>query len=147
MRKIIAISIGLLPVFLRAQEPVSWVNSVKKINGNAYKIHLKATISFPWHLYSKNTPAEGPLPATIWFSKNPVADLTGTIKENGKLIKNREDVFWADVMYYDGEVDFVQTVTVKRNINTIIRGTLKYMSCNDSQCLHPKNISFQVPLQ
>ena len=76
-----------------------------------------------------------------------MAVLVGSVMEKGKLIEKHEKVFGVDVMYYNNEVDFVQMVKVKGNIDTNIRGTIKFMVCNDNQCLPPKEIHFQLLLQ
>lgn len=147
MKKIIFLYIFFCPVFLIAQEPVVWNNTTKEIGANTYEIHLKATIRPPWHLYSQRTPEDGPQKATIIFQKNPVATFSGPVKEEGTLIKKREEVFDIDVMYYNNEVDFVQIVKLKGNTKTNITGTVTYMVCNDKECQPPKKIMFRLDLQ
>jgi hypothetical protein len=147
MRKIFAICILLLPAFIYAQDPVKWNNTVKKINETTFEIHLKASVQSPWHIYSQKTPKGGPLATEISFIKNPIASYTGTVQEKGTVINKREEVFGIDVMYYDKEVDFVQTVKLKGKIKTNIKGTLNYMVCNDKQCMPPAEIQFDLPIQ
>lgn len=137
----------MLPAFLMAQAPIVWNNSVKKVDANTYEIHLKAIIDSPWHLYSQKTPSGGPLPTTIHFNKNPVTALIGIVVEKGTLIKNHEKVFGIEVMYFNREVEFVQTIKVNGKIHTSVGGTIKYMACNDNQCLPPDEFKFLLPLQ
>jgi hypothetical protein len=127
------------------QNPVQWETTVKKISNNVYEVHVKALIESSWHLYSQTTPPGGPLPSEIVFSKNPVANFDGAVKEMGELKKEHSEVFGVDVLYFNNTVDFVQRITT-RGIKTNISGTVKYMVCNDKQCLPPKTIPIQVKL-
>lgn len=131
----------------RAQEPVSWNYSVKKIADKTYEIHLTATIAAPWHIYSKFTPDGGPIATTVEFGKNPLVVLEGTVKEQGKLIQRREEVFGVDVKYYEGTVDLVQLVRLKSKVKTTVSGVVNFMVCNDKECLPPKKVGFKVEVR
>lgn len=127
-----------------AGQVVQWSHSLKKIDADTYEIHLSANVQSPWHIYSQRTPEGGPVPTEITFAKNPVITLDGATEEKGNLVKKREEVFGIDVMYFDGKVDFVQRVSLKAKVKTNITGTIKYMVCNDRECLAPKTIPFQL---
>jgi hypothetical protein len=129
-----------------AQEPVQWNFTAKKIANQTYEIYMTATVNKPWHMYSQHTPDGGPLPTKVQFAKNPLLNMQGDVKENGKLVKKREEVFDLDVQYFDGNATFVQTVTVKGKVKTTLTGTVEYMVCNETQCLPPKTIPFKVNL-
>ncbi len=148
MKKILVIVILLNAGKLFSQgDPVQWSNSIKKLSSNTYEIHLTASVQSPWHLYSQHTPAGGPVPTSIIFTKNPVLVLEGDALEKGELVKKHEEVFGIDVMYFNGKVDFVQVVKTKGKIKTNVSGTCKYMVCNDKECLAPKTIPFQIELK
>lgn len=127
-------------------QPVQWTNTVKKTGPNTYELHLTATVQSPWHIYSQHTPDGGPLPTEISISKNPVILLDGPVKELGDMVTKREEVFGIDVMYFNSRVDFVQKVTTRANIKTNISGTIKYMVCNDRECLPPRSVPFQLAI-
>jgi len=129
-----------------AQDPVQWNFTAKKVGDQTYEIWMTATVNKPWHLYSQHTPEGGPLPTRVNFTRNPILNFTGEVKESGKLVKKREDVFDLDVQYFDGNASFVQTVTVKGKVKTTLNGTVEYMVCNETQCLPPKTIPFKVTL-
>lgn len=134
-----------LPLLALAQaDPVQWNTSIKKINANTYEIHLTATVKSPWHLYSQATPAGGPVPTVISFAKNPVLAFDGNVLEKGDLVKKREEVFGIDVMYFNNTVDFVQVVKTKAKVKTNVTGSVRYMVCNDRECLPPKTVSFEL---
>lgn len=126
---------------------VQWTTSVKKINEKNYELHLKATVQGNWHLYSQSTPDGGPLPTELSFVKNPLVILEGLAMEKGDLVKKHEEVFGVDVKYYNGSMELVQKISLKAKIRTNISGTVKYMVCNDRECLPPKTVPFQVAIQ
>jgi len=147
MKKILILPVLLFVLTLHGQEPVKWNFSVKKIADKTYELHLTATVENSWNIYSQLTPEGGPLPTNFFFTKNPMLDMIGEVKERGTRKKKYEKVFEVDVLYYKDEVDFVQTVKLKNNIKTTISGTLEYMACNNEQCLPPKAIPFSIPIQ
>ncbi len=147
MRKLFISLCLLLAYYSNAQNPVQWQFSVKKISEGLYSWSAKAAVNKPWHIYSQSTPEGGPIPTSIAFNKNPMIDLEQQVKEQGKMITKREEVFGVDVKYYDGTVEFVQVFKLKRKIKTNISGTIEYMVCNDSECLPPKKQSFSLAVQ
>ncbi len=148
MRKLLLFILAslLLAVSSKAQDPVKWTFSAKKISDKNYEIHVTATIARPWNIYSQTTPEGGPLPTAIAFNKNPLVSFDGKIKENGTLKKKFEEVFDVDVLYYKDSVDFIQVVKVKNAAKTALTGTVEFMACNDEQCLPPKSIPFTISL-
>jgi hypothetical protein len=128
-------------------DPVKWTFSAKKITGNRYEVHLKATIDKGWHIYSQATPDGGPVPTTVRFSKNPVLTLQGGPKELGKLEQHLEPLFGVEVKQFSDKVAWVQVVQVKGTMKTTLAGTLEFMVCNSQQCLPPSVVKFSVPLK
>ncbi len=129
-----------------AQSQVSWNYSVNKLEGNSYELHITAEVAGPWHIYSQQTPAGGPVPTEIRFNTHPLVQLEGKTQELGKLITRHEEVFSTDVKYYDARVDFVQLVKLKAKAKTSITGSVKYMVCNDKECLPPKTAGFTIQI-
>jgi Disulphide bond corrector protein DsbC len=129
-----------------AQKEISWTLGVKKISANTYEIRLLAVMQHPWHIYSQRTPEGGPLPTKITFAKNPLITFRGKPKEVGKLEQKHEAVFDIDVQYYSGNVDFVQTVRLKKPIKTTVDVAIEYMICNDELCQPPTTQKFTIAL-
>ena len=125
---------------------LSWTFTAKKISGNNYEIHLTATPPAGWHTYSQFTPDGGPLPTEIKINPNGLVTLTGKIKEVGKLKTVFDNTFKVNVKYFEGKVDFVQTVTVKGTIKTNISGSVDAMMCNDKTCIPAATQQFNISL-
>lgn len=126
--------------------PVGWTVTSKRIKGNVYEVHLKATIKNGWHIYSQYTPEGGPLPTSVAFTKNPLFDLDGKTKEKGKLEQHHEELFGVDVKQFSNSVDFVQLIKLKAAVKTAANVVVEYTVCNDKQCLPPASKSFTIAL-
>jgi hypothetical protein len=140
----IAVSISS---FAQTEDPVAWQFSAKKINPTTYEIHLTALIDDSWHIYSQTTPDGGPVATSVIFNKNPLVKPSGKTRELGRLEQHFEELFGVQVKQFSNKVDFVQTVTVKPGIKTLVSGTVEYMACNDRECLPPKTKKFSVQIE
>jgi hypothetical protein len=142
----IVVLLSVLTAALHAQsaKQVQWAYTAKKISEKVYEVHMTATIGANYHMYAQNAGVEGPLPTTFKFVNNPLAGLDGKVREDGKVIKKKEDVWNGTVQYYENTVDFIQTVKLKGNIKSNVAGSVEFMVCNDSRCLPPSTIEFKV---
>lgn len=123
--------------------PVSWAYSVKKISDKEYELHMTANLQGKWHIYAQDA-GEGPEPTTFKFAKNPLIKFDGKVAELGKLEKSFDQNFNSTLKYYSNKVDFVQKIKLKSAVNTMLKGTINYMVCDDKKCLPPKEIPFSV---
>jgi hypothetical protein len=133
--------------FSQLKDPVKWTYTATKKADKIYEITYTAVIEKPWHIYSQTTPKGGPVPTKFAYKTNPLVTVKGIPKETGSLISKHEEVFDVDVKYFDNKVTFTHTVNLKSAVKTNIAGTIEYMVCNDSQCLPPKKVSFDLTLQ
>jgi thiol:disulfide interchange protein DsbD len=125
---------------LIAQNHVAWsftydnVNSIILING---------TIDEGWHLYSQKTPANsGPIPVSISIDKKKGLKLIGKCEE--KLVPLEIFDLNFDSKVYLFEKSFFAHQQIKlKNTNQII-GNVQYMVCNDTQCLPPIEVPFEI---
>jgi len=128
----------------QSSKQVTWAYSSKKIADKVYEVHMVASIGNNYHMYAQNVGVEGPLPTAFKFINNPLASVDGKVKEIGKLVKKKEEVWGGIVNYYEKTVEFVQVVKLKANIKTNLAGSVEFMVCNDSQCLPPATVEFKV---
>lgn len=155
MRKSFCISMMTILIMLgsaseagaQVRNPVKWTYSARPSGAGKYEVVVRATLEKGWHMYSQNTPDGGPIPTAFRFTKNPLVDMTGPVKEVGKLEKRHEKLFGVDVHQFSNEVTFVQNVTVKGKVKTNVSGTVEYMVCNDTECLPPATQNFFVELR
>ena len=138
------LSVFALALNAQSAKQVQWAYTSKKIADKVYEVHMTATIGPNYHMYAQNAGVEGPLPTVFKFVTNPLIGLDGKVKEDGRLIKKREEVWGGNVQYYENTVDFVQTVKLKANVKTNLAGSVEFIVCNESRCLPPSTIEFKV---
>jgi len=149
MKKLLFISFAILSVCIAsAQNPVSWSYSSKKVAANQYEILLVATIQSGWHLYSQDQPKDAiAQPTQFLFTKNPLLNFEGKLKEIGKLEKYKDDVLDGSANQYSNQVTFVQKVKLKGKAKTSVTGNLTFQTCDDKKCLPPKTVNFSIALK
>lgn len=148
MKKYFLLSLAIIgfSVAWAQEKPVNWNFTAKKVADKTYEVHITANITGNWHIYSQNVGVDGPLPTTFTFVKNPLVTIDGTPKEQGKLIKKKEEAWDGVVNYYEKTVNFVQTVKVKGAAKTNVAGKVEFMVCNDEKCLPPTEVEFSVAI-
>ena len=130
-----------------AQNPVTWTFTSKKLADNSYEIHMTATIEKGWHLYSQIQPEDAVAdPTTFTITNNPLIELSGKIKEVGKMQKFHDKELEISANQYSEKVDFVQIIKLKGKVKTSFNGTVEFQTCDDKKCLPPKTINFKVAL-
>lgn len=130
----------------QSSKQVKWVFTSKKIADKIYEVHMTATINGNFHMYAQNVGVEGPLPTAFVFTKNPLLQLDGKVKEMGKLVKKYESTWSGNVNYYEKTVNFIQTVKVRGAAKTNLAGKVEFMVCDDSRCLPPGEVEFSVAI-
>jgi len=130
-----------------AQSPVSWTFTSKKLTDNTYEIKMMATMEKGWHLYSQVQPDDALAgPTTFTITSNPLIELVGKIKENGKMQKFHDKELGISANQYSEKVEFVQTIKLKGKVKTSFNGSVEYQTCDDKKCLPPKTVNFKVAL-
>ncbi len=133
---------------MRAQNPVTWAFSSKKIADKTYEVHMKAAIQPGWHLYSQSQPEDAiAIPTGFTLAANPLFTLDGKIREVGKLEKFHDKKLDISANQYSTTVDFVQVIKLKTNAKTSLTGNVEYQTCNDERCLPPKKVNFSIAIQ
>lgn len=106
---------------------------------------MTATINGNWHMYSQDG-GEGPFSTTFTFTKNPLINFDGKVKEVGKMKKVYEEAFKSNVRFYEKTVNFVQTIKLRGSAKTNVSGKVEFMVCNDTTCLPPSEVEFSVSI-
>jgi hypothetical protein len=128
-------------------DPVSWSFSAKKIAEKTYEVHFIATIQSGWHLYSQVQPDDAiAIPTNFAINGNPLLNLEGKIKEDGKMEKFHDEKLEVSAHQYSGKVGFIQIVQLKAKVKTNLTGSVEYQTCDDIKCLPPKTVTFSVPI-
>jgi hypothetical protein len=143
---LLAISLSALSLSAQPSHPVSWSTRYEQVEGYTYDLHLKATAEPGWYIYSQHIQEGGPIPTSFYFDKGDHYQLEGEVEEQSEHRKAGIDEFFdMEVIKYAESVTFTQRVTVK-DFSQPISGYLEYMTCDDEQCLPPReeNFSFLI---
>jgi len=132
---------------LKAQilTPVHWSYAAKKISSTEAVVFLRATIQDGWHIYSQTVKDGGPIKTSFTFTPSSTYTLIGATIEPTPITRN-EKVFSMDVSYFEKSVTFQQKIKLTAG-QTTVKGTLEYMTCNDSKCLPPDDIDFAIEVK
>ena len=106
---------------------------------------MTATIDAGRHIYAQHPGADGPIPTTFKFAKNPSAAPQGVVKEVGRLIKV-DPGFGYKVAAYENQVDFVIPVAKRGNGPTSVNGTVEFMASRPQQTMPPMEVGFAITL-
>jgi len=132
--------------FAQVLDPVKWSFSLKPLKDSVYALVMTATIDEGWHLYTQKIPTDDPnaitpVPTSFHFNENKDIELIGTVEEQSKSITEYDPNFEMDLSYFIKQAVFVQKV--KTSKSTKVTGYLEFMTCDDKQCLAPKEIEFE----
>ncbi|SMD18443.1 protein-disulfide reductase DsbD N-terminal domain-containing protein [Pedobacter nyackensis] len=148
MKNLILLTVGILFSLSASSQilkPVKWSYAFKKTSKTEATLYLKATIDEGWHLYSQNMADGGPVKTSFTFAPSKAYKPVGKTIEP-KAITKFEKSFDMNVSYFEKSVMFQQKVKLT-GANAIVKGTLEYMVCDDSQCLPPETVDFSISVK
>ena len=136
------LALGCLSV-AKAQfpQPVKVTTSIKETSATEAVITFVATIDAGWHMYSTQVVEDGPTPCTLTIEKISGAKLDGALKPATAPIKKFEEMFDADVYYFENSATFTQKVKLLGG-KYEVEGYLRYGACNDMNCTPPTTVDF-----
>jgi thiol:disulfide interchange protein DsbD len=124
--------------------PVTWTTTVESADGGRMAIVFKAAIEEPWHLYSMDTPEDGPQRTEFSFEGSTGINLIGQPELTaGTPITHYDDAFYMDLTYYEQSATFTQLFETTADEYTIC-GEITYMSCKEEMCTPPTREEFNL---
>lgn len=125
--------------------PVTWKYEREVIENDEYLLKFTAVLEEGWYIYAQDLPAGGPIPTSFKFvSAKDVKFLDKTLTEVSEHKKEGFDpIFEMDVTKYSKEVSFQQRVKLS-SPDTEVRGSLRYMTCDNQRCLPPQVEEFTI---
>ena len=140
MQRLLLISLFSCLSCLLTIAQVDFSHYVKQTADDEITIFFSGKMSDGWHIYSQNE-KNGPTPTTLTISSIKGAELIGTLTADQKPIKKFEEVFDAEVMYFEKSVLFSQKLKLTDS-KYAVEGYLEYGACNDQNCLPPTSVDF-----
>ena len=146
-RFVLGLSVLLLGMGLNAQvirDAVTWSRSVEDKSPTEKVLVFTATVKNPWHLYGTELPKGGPTPTHLLVDKIEGAELVGGLTSAQKPVEMYDPNFEMTLRFYSGKVTFRQKIRITDPKKFAFVGAIRYMACNDEQCLPPANWEFTV---
>ena len=146
-RFVLSLSILLLGMGLNAQvirDAVTWSRSVEDKSPTEKVLVFTATVKNPWHLYGTELPKGGPTPTHLLVDKIEGAELVGGLTSAQKPVEMYDPNFEMTLRFYSGKVTFRQKIRITDPKKFAFVGAIRYMACNDEQCLPPANWEFTI---
>ncbi len=140
MHRLLLIALFSFLSCLQIIAQVSFSHYVKQTADDEITIFFSGKMSDGWHVYSQNE-KNGPTPTTLTITSIKGAKLVGTLTADQKPIKKFEEVFDAEVMYFEKSVLFSQKLKLTDSKYSV-EGYLEYGACNDQNCLPPTSVDF-----
>ncbi len=133
---------------LQIEDPISWEASVEKQSDSIYRLTFTASLEDGWHLYSqKEADIDiAPIPTAFTYNNEEAGfELVGKTEEpTAEPIY--DEVFEADITYFEDEAIFTQDVKVNDPESVEVVAEIYFSVCDDKQCLPPETERFSISL-
>ncbi len=127
-------------------EPVTWSFRSEKTGDNTFDLVMTADLEDNWHLYAMDIEEGGPIATSFTFEPGNGYMLSGKTVEVTKPEVKFDNSFGMNIGMHSGTAEFRQKVTVTGSPVTV-KGYVTFMSCDDKQCLPPRDVEFAFELR
>lgn len=147
MRKLIFLLITILSfTAIHAQTTTTWDFEQKDNNDGTFDLIFKVKIDQPWYIYSTIEIEKGSMPTGFEINITDAYEAVGKLKDVGTAKSKYEDAFKMDVLYFENETSFIQTIKRKTEKAFNVEGILIFQTCNGRECLIDEvDASFTIP--
>lgn len=124
--------------------PVKWNTAIRHLHDTEYQITFSATIDRGWAVYSQYLESdEGPVATSITYESGNL-ELIGQSEESGHRKEGFDPLFDMNVVKFAEE--FIITQKFRVTNGSSVKGYLTYMTCDDTKCLPPTDVNFDMTL-
>lgn len=125
-------------------DPIHWAVRSESIGNDEYKLYFNATCDGAWHIYSQHLEGnEGPLP-TVFSVELPEGGTTTSEMIEPEPHVEYDPNFKMELAFFGGSAEFTQTIKVSGSPK--IKASVDFMACDDSGCLPPELVEFDIDL-
>ena len=125
-------------------DPVQWNIALYATGDQTATIVATAEVESGWHVYSNdNDPLDGPIPTSFALSTEGIEALQ--LQECTPEV-HYDPNFDKDVKSFEGSASWALDIRWEGNTPEQIAGMLTYMACDDSKCIFPPDVEFELRL-
>ena len=134
-----------IPSFAQILDPVKWHVELSGIadDGKATIVY-EAIIEKGWHMYSTQEVQDGPVPTTFSLTELQGVKIESDINPRSRVIEQFEPAFNVTVGWYEDKATFQQVVKITNKDDFTLKGSVRYMTCNNQNCLPPTTYDFDL---
>lgn len=149
MKKLLSLAIILVAAVIGAvaqgpEKPIRWRVTAKMTSATEGVVTLRPLCDEGWHIYGTEEVKGGPVPTSFSFEGSQGVEFKGGVKPSAAPVKKYQEMFGAELSYWEGAVSFTRAFKVTDAAKLKIAGSVRYMGCNDSQCMPPQTHQFSV---
>ena len=126
-------------------EPVKWSFRSEKTADNKFDIVMTADIDDSWHLYAMDIAEGGPIATSFTFDEPADYIMEGKPVAIDKPEVKFDNTFGMNIGMHSEKAEFRQKITVSQYPVTV-KGFVTFMSCDDKQCLPPRDVEFEIKI-
>lgn len=124
------------------ESPVSWTVKAD-VAEEVITITYEANIDKGWYVYSQFLENDmGPIPTSIHLETEGLETM-GDTAELGDKKEGYDSLFEMNIVKYADKLSIVQKIKNQPGLKNI-KGYIEFMTCDDSRCLPPANIDFDI---
>ena len=119
--------------------------TVKMTSPTEGVVTMRAIVAEGWHLYGMQLPKNGPTPTTFDFAASKGVKFTGPFRPSTEAEEHNDVNFGLKLKWWAGNVSFTRNFRLNGPISEAeIAGSVKFMGCNDANCLPPNTVQFKT---
>lgn len=126
-------------------EPVTWSFRSEKTGENTFDLVMTAELDEHWYLYAMDIEAGGPIATSFTYEPGAGFTLSGKTVEVTKPAVKYDKSFDMNIGMHSGVAEFRQKITLTSD-SAVVKGYVTFMSCDDKQCLPPRDVEFAIRL-
>lgn len=126
------------------EKPIRWRVSAKMTSATEGVVTLRPLCDDGWHIYGTEEVKGGPVPTSFSFEGSQGVEFQGGVKPSAAPVKKYQEMFGAELSYWEGAVSFTRKFRVTDAAKARIAGSVRYMGCNDTRCMPPQTHTFSV---
>lgn len=125
-------------------KPVKWSFAINRLSDTEAEVVATASIEGEWHLYAANIPEGGPVPTALVFEENEAYKPVGELLQSPEPKFFHDENFDMELAYFTGFAKLTQKIEISKPGKHKIKGYVVFMACDDSRCLPPDEVEFEL---
>lgn len=128
-------------------KPVKWSFAINRLSDTEAEVVATASIEGEWHLYAANIPEGGPVPTALVFEENEAYKPVGELLQSPEPKFFHDENFDMELAYFTGFAKLTQKIEISKPGKHKIKGYVVFMACDDSRCLPPDEVEFELTFE